>query len=272
MADILYKILREKKLEVAAARGKISRESLEEQIIGLSPCRDFYRTLTARNSRGINVIAEIKKASPSAGVIRSDFDPEELADIYQDCGAEAISVLTDERFFQGHLDYLRRVKEVVSLPILRKDFIIDPYQVYESRVAGADAILLIAEVLAPADLLDMMILANKLGLTVLLEVHELESLLQIVGMVGGLQPRYRLLGINNRDLKTMATDLSTSIRLSEFVEDKKELVSESGIRTREDVENLIQAGFCGILIGETLMRSDDIAVRFAELFNPKGDT
>lgn len=268
MAEVLNKILREKKLEVAVARENIPEEALREQLIGLAPCRNFYRTLTVRNPRGINVIAEIKKASPSAGVIRRDFDPAAIAHIYQDCGAEAISVLTDEVFFQGRLDYLKQVKESVSVPVLRKDFIIDPYQVYESRVAGADAILLIAEALKPAELMDLMILSNSLGLTVLLEVHELDSLLQYRSLVGWPQARYSLMGINNRNLKTMKTDLSTSIRLSEFVEDKNDLVSESGIRTRDDVENLIQAGFCGILIGETLMRSDDIAGRFTELFNP----
>ena len=272
MTDILHKILRAKKLEVAAAQKKIPIESLQEKIIGRPPCRNFYRTLTVRNPRRINVIAEIKKASPSAGVIRSNFDPVQLARLYQDCGAAAISVLTDEPFFQGRLDHLSLVKEAVSVPVLRKDFIIDPYQVYESRAAGADAILLIAEALKPAEVMDLMIMAHTLQLTVLLEVHELDSLLQFRSLLGWPLPHYSLLGINNRNLKTMKTDLSTSIRLCEFVENKNELVSESGIKTRADVENLIRAGFCGILIGETLMRSDDIPGKFAELFNPKGDT
>ncbi|MCP4710191.1 MAG: indole-3-glycerol phosphate synthase TrpC [Planctomycetes bacterium] len=271
MEDILNKILRSKKLEIMAAQQKIPLESLQEQVTGLSGCRDFYRTLTERHVRGINVIGEIKKASPSAGLICRDFDPEKLAGIYQECGVEAISVLTDEQFFQGRLDYLRLVKEVVSLPVLRKDFIIDPYQVYESRVAGADAILLIAEALGPAELKELMILARSLGMTVLLEVHELESLLEFGRMVGRGELYSSLLGINNRNLRTMKTDISTSLRLKDYAVDKNALISESGIRTRGDVEHLIQAGFCGILIGETLMSSDDIAGKFAELFNPKGE-
>ena len=271
MSDILFDILTAKKKEVADQRKKVALPDLQRQIEGLPRCRNFYRTMTKKNPRGINVVAEIKRASPSAGLMRADFDPVQLAQIYQAAGADALSVLTDEKFFQGRLEYLTHVKEAVSLPVLRKDFIIDPYQIYQSRAAGADAVLLIAEALSPGQLMDLMILANSLTLTVLLEVHELDSLLQVRSMVGWPQPCYSLLGINNRNLKTLEVDLNTSIRLSEFVDNKKELISESGVKQRRDVERLIEAGFCGILIGESLMRCGDVAAGFAELFGPRGE-
>jgi indole-3-glycerol phosphate synthase len=266
IAKVLAEIVATKRVEIAAAKERIPRAELQKNIRDLPKCRNFYRTLTRPHPRGVNVIAELKRASPSAGLIRPDFEPSRLAQEYEQAGADAISVLTDEQYFQGKLDYIRQVKKVVSLPVLRKDFIIDPYQVYESRTAGADAILLIAEALKPAEILDLLILANSLTLTVLLEVHEMESLLQYRSLVGFPQERYSLLGINNRDLKTMTVDLNTSLRLGDLVENKTELVSESGIKERRDVERLIAAGFHGILIGETLMRSENIDAKFTELF------
>jgi len=270
MSDILQKILNHKKKELALSSQTVPLPELQQRVIGLPKCRNFYRALTKKNQRGINVIAEIKRASPSAGLIREDFDPVELAHTYNSCGADALSILTDEHFFQGHLDYITQVKEVVSLPILRKDFIIDPYQIYEARAAGADAVLLIAEALDPAHLMDLMILANSLTMTVLLEVHDLDMLLRVRSMIGFPLEHYSLLGINNRNLKTMEVDLANSLRMIEFVEDNQPLISESGIHNRCDVEQLIKAGFSGILIGEALMRSPDIASRYAELFNPQG--
>ncbi|MBN2212103.1 MAG: indole-3-glycerol phosphate synthase TrpC [Sedimentisphaerales bacterium] len=266
MSDILEKILAVKRNEIDAAQERISMGDLQKQAAGMPRCRNFYQVVSKKNPRGLNVIAEIKKASPSAGLIRTDFDPVKLAQLYAELGADAISVLTDESFFQGHLDYLRQVKAAVELPVLRKDFIIDPYQVYEARAAGADAILLIAEALEPGKLMDLLILAQELTLSVLLEVHEMESLLQLRSLVGFPLGHYTLLGINNRNLKTMQTDLGNSLRLAELVDNKHELVSESGIKTRTDVERLMAAGFGGILIGETLMRADDIAAKFNELF------
>jgi indole-3-glycerol phosphate synthase len=173
-----------------------------------------------------------------------------------------------KQIMQGKLEYLAQVKAAVGLPVLRKDFIIDPYQVYQARLAGADAILLIAEALSPTALIDLMNLANSLTLTVLLEVHELESLTAIRSLAEFPKGCSHLLGINNRNLKTMQVDIGTSIRLSEFVDNKRELISESGIKERSHVERLIKAGFGGVLIGETLMRQPDIAVKFAELFGP----
>ena len=268
MTDILTTILKTKHTEIAAAKQRVPTDALIQQIADMPRCRNFYRALTGPHPRGINVIAEIKRASPSAGLIRPDFDPAKLAQLYQQCGAQAISVLTDREFFQGDLRYIEQVKQVVSLPVLRKDFIIAPYQIYESRAAGADAVLLIAEALEPARLMDLMILAGSLTLTVLLEVHGVDALLQLRSMIGFPQKGYSLLGINNRNLKTMKVDLAHSLRMSQFVDDKSILISESGIGQRSDVERLIEAGFSGVLIGETLMRSDDIAEKFAELFTP----
>ncbi|MBN1766680.1 MAG: indole-3-glycerol phosphate synthase TrpC [Sedimentisphaerales bacterium] len=269
MENVLGRIIAVKNKEVAAAKERAPLEELQAKVKDLPKCRNFYRAIAkGHREGGIHVIAEIKRASPSAGLIRKDFDPIKLGMIYQECGADAISVLTDESFFQGKLDYIARVKEVVDVPILRKDFIIDPYQIYEARVAGADAILLIAEAVPAGELMDMMILANSLHLTVLLEVHGLDSLLQVRSMIGFPQEHYSLLGINNRNLKTMEVDLSNSLRMKEFLEDDQPIISESGIKTRSHVEQLIQAGFRGVLIGETLMRSDNIAERYRELFNP----
>jgi indole-3-glycerol phosphate synthase len=267
MAKVLEDILAAKRAEIEVAKKRAPLDELQREIRDLPKCRNFYRTLTRRHPRGVNVIGEIKRASPSAGLIREDFDPVRLAQEYEQAGAEAISVLTDEPYFQGKLAYIAQVKEAVSLPVLRKDFILEAYQVYESRAAGADAILLIAEALKPAQIMDLMILANSLTLTVLLEVHEMDSLLQYRSLIGFPQERYSLLGINNRNLKTMTVDLNTSLRLGDLVENKSELVSESGIKSRQDVERLIQAGFNGILIGETLMRSENIAAKFTELFS-----
>ncbi len=267
MSDVLRHILDVKKEEVSHAAASVPIEELRARCEDLPCCRNFYQAISKKNPRGINVIAEIKKASPSAGLIREDFDPVDLARIYHECGADAISILTDEPFFQGHLDYLARVKETVPLPILRKDFIIDPYQIYQTRLAGADAVLLIAEAVPAGQIMDMMILANSLTLTVLLEVHEMESLLQLRSIIGFPLEHYSLLGINNRNLKTMEVDLGNSIRLAEFIGDGGPIISESGIRERRDVEQLIKHDFSGILIGETLMRSPDIAEKFHELFD-----
>jgi indole-3-glycerol phosphate synthase len=157
LANILDKIIADKKAEVELGRSQTTLEDFEEQILSMPKCRNFYKAVTKPNSRGINVIAEVKKASPSAGIIREEFDPVAIALAYQKSGAEAISVLTDEKYFQGRLEYIKQIKEAVDLPVLRKDFIIDQWQVYESRAAGADAILLIAEALKAGELMDLMI-------------------------------------------------------------------------------------------------------------------
>ncbi len=268
MANILDKIIADKRIEVERQKTQVPLKELRKEMGDMPKCRNFYKAVTKRNARFINVIAEVKKASPSAGVIRADFDPVAIAQIYEKCGADAISVLTDEKYFQGRLEYIAQIKAVVKLPVLRKDFIIDPYQVYEARAAGADAILLIADALKPGDLMDLMILANQLTLTALIEVHSMESLMSVRSMVGFPQKHYSVLGINNRDLTTMQVDLNTTARLADMVDKKKHLVSESGIKTRADVEKLIDIGVGAVLIGQTLCQSKSIKQKFEELFGP----
>jgi len=229
-------------------------------------CRNFYKAVTKPNPRGINVIAEVKKASPSAGIIREDFDPVAIAQTYEKCGADAISVLTDEKYFQGRLEYIEQIKQVVDLPILQKDFIVDIWQVYESRAAGADAILLIAEVLKAGELMDLMIAAAELTLTVLLEVHQADTLLMVRSLIGFPKKGYSVLGINNRNLVTLEVDLNTTSRLSQLVDNKNELVAESGVKSKADVEKLQSIGVRAVLVGQVLCESPNIEQKFGELF------
>lgn len=266
MANILDEIIEYKRTEVAERKKNTGVEQLAEQIASMPKCRNFYKAVTKPNRRGMNVIAEVKKASPSAGLICEDFDAIEIAKTYQSCGADAISCLTDEKYFQGKLEYINQIKAAVDLPVLRKDFIIDLWQVYESRAAGADAILLIADVLNKSEISDLMILAAELTLTVLLEVHGADRLLEVRSFVGFPKAGYSVLGINNRDLSTMKVDINTTARLSELLDDTNELVTESGIKTRADVEKLITVGVRACLIGQTLCQSGDIAAKFRELF------
>jgi len=200
----------------------------------------------------IALIAEIKKASPSAGLIRADFDPVEIARAYQAHGAACISVLTDRPYFQGGLEYLEQVRSAVDLPVLRKDFIIDPYQVFEARAAGADAVLLIAECLDDRALAELHACIMGLGMTPLVEFYEPENLTRVL-CIGT-----RLIGINNRNLHTFQTDLEHTIRLRERIPADRLVVGESGIRTRQDVERLAAAGVNAILVGESLMRQPEI--------------
>lgn len=264
--SILDDIIADKRREVASGKSRKSLERLKQEVAGLDKCRNFYKAVTKPNIRGINVIAEVKKASPSAGLISKNFDPVEIASLYERCGADAVSVLTDEKYFQGKLDYLSRVKETVELPILRKDFIVDKWQIYESRAAGADAILLIADVLQPGELMDLLICASELTLTSLVEVHQADTLLHIRSVIGFPKKGYSVLGINNRNLSTMDVDLNTTGRLMTFLEGKTKVVSESGIATRSDVEKLKDFGVAACLIGQTLCESDSIEQRFSELF------
>jgi len=266
MANILEKIIDDKRIEIEQRKVVTGIDQLEANISIMPKCRNFYSCVTKRNRRGINVIAEVKKASPSAGVIRADFDPVKIAQTYKQCGADAISVLTDEKYFQGKLEYIQQIKAAVDIPILRKDFIIDPWQVYESRAAGADAILLIAEALNHSQLSDLLILAGELTMTVLIEVHEADSLLKVRSMIGFPHRKYSVIGINNRDLTTMQVDINTAVRLADMIDNKRELVAESGIKTRDDVNKLKAAAINTVLIGETLCASPGIEDKFKELF------
>jgi len=266
LANVLDRIIADKRIEVCCRQSQKSLDQLKEQIGALPRCRNFYTAVTKPNLRGINVIAEVKKASPSAGVIRGDFDPVAIAQTYQRCGADAVSVLTDEKYFQGKLDYIDQIRRVVDLPVLRKDFIIDLWQVYESRAAGADAILLIAEALKPGELIDLMIAAAELTLTVLLEVHAADTLLAVRSLIGFPKRGYSVLGINNRDLTTMQVDLNTTGRLAGLLDNRNDLVAESGIKTRADVEKLRSVGVGAVLVGQTLCEHPDIEEKFGELF------
>jgi indole-3-glycerol phosphate synthase len=200
-------------------------------------------------------------------VIRADFDPVDIARQYEAGGVDAISVLTDEPSFQGKLEYIDQVRAAVKLPVLRKDFIIDPYQVYESRAAGADAVLLIAECLRTDEMIDLQILATELNLTCLIEVHDMDNLMRVRDQVIGFPHRsYSLLGINNRDLRTFKTDVGTTMRLADLVADKGVLISESGIEDQDDVRKLASEGVRAALVGESLMRADDIGAKIREMF------
>jgi indole-3-glycerol phosphate synthase len=268
MSDILREIIEHKRGEVRADRARVPLAEMKARAADADRPRNFFRAVTAPNpTRKINLIAEIKKASPSAGLIRDDFDPVALAHIYDEAGAQAISVLTDERYFQGRLEFLARVRQAVDLPLLRKDFIIDEYQVYESRAAGADAILLIAEALPVGQLIDLLILSTELNLSCLLEVHEAESVMRLRSLPGFPRKHFAVLGINNRDLRTMRTDINHTRRMMSLLEDEMPVVSESGIGTRADVEQMIAMGCAALLIGETFMRSEDVAAKVHELMN-----
>jgi indole-3-glycerol phosphate synthase len=266
LGNILDTIMADKRQEVRQRRAVTSLEALKERTAGMARCRNFYKAVTKPNRRGLNVIAEIKKASPSAGLIRADFDPVAIAQTYERCGADAISVLTDEKYFQGRLEYLEQVKQAVKLPVLRKDFIVDAWQIYEARAAGADAILLIADALTPGELMDLMITATELTLTILLEVHHADVLMGIRSLIGFPEKGYSILGVNNRDLTTMTVDINTTARLKDLVEDDAPIVAESGVKTRDDVERLISVGVRAVLIGQTLCEHPDIGEKFAELF------
>ncbi len=263
MQNILDEIVAHKQGEIQIAKEKRPADQLERQLTEAPPVRDFVAALSG--SEEIGLIAEVKKASPSAGLIREDFDPVAIAEVYEQHGASCISVLTDENFFQGHLDDLKAVRQAVSIPVLRKDFILDPYQILEARVAGADCVLLIAECLDDSQLRELYLYAAERGMESLIEIYEPENLDRVLK----LEPK--LMGINNRNLKTFVTDLNHSINLMKRVLKETLLVSESGIRDRNDVVRLQQAGVRGILVGETLMRSEDIGAKMEELLGKGND-
>ena len=257
MQNVLEHIIAHKRVEIEEAKRLRPVELLQQQLAAAPRVRDFHGALLAKKPMGL--IAEIKKASPSAGLIREDFDPVAIAQIYESHQAACISVLTDEHFFGGHLDFLTAVRQAVSLPVLRKDFLLDCYQVLEARVAGADCILLIAECLDNCRLRDLFFYASELGMQSLIEIYEPDNLEPVLK----LEPD--LLGINNRNLKTFVTDLEHSIRLSELVPPKTLLISESGIHSRDDVARLQNAGIRAILVGETLMGTPDIGKKLDQL-------
>lgn len=262
MGTILETIIQTKRQEVEAAKQARPSVDLEAAAARAGTPRDFYGAVT-RKGIGVHLIAEIKKSSPSAGLIRADFDPVAIAQAYEAGGAAALSVLTDRTYFGGELSFIEIIKRAVSLPVLRKDFIVDDYQVVESRAAGADAILLIAEVLSPGQVDAFSRRAAALGMASLIEVHDRSRLQAIRNLLS--PDRQTLLGINNRDLRLQRIDLETTRRLAETLPEGLPFVAESGIRTREDVRTLADVGATALLIGETFMRADDIAAKVREL-------
>jgi len=255
--NILEKIVWEKDREVASARERVSLEQLKKQVAELPATRDFLAALKAA-CRKPAVIAEVKKASPSKGVIREDFDPEAIARGYAAGGASCLSVLTDKQFFQGGFEVLVQVRQLVDLPLLCKDFILSPYQLYQARAAGADAALLIAAILTDADMAYLLKVARTLGLTALVELHDATELERVLALDG-----VQLIGINNRDLATFHTDLATTeglmARYGEQIRAKGcLLVSESGLFSRDDLDRVQSAGADAVLVGESLMRQEDV--------------
>jgi len=251
LATILDEIVSTKRVEIARAKERITTGELQRAIKDSPQVRDFFAPLAAGGS--IKLIAEVKKASPSKGIIRQDFDPVQIALAYESAGATCLSVLTDEPYFQGSLDYLRQIRAAVNLPLLRKDFILDSYQLLEARAAGADAVLLIAECLDDCNLRKLHNETLELGMSPLVEFYDPENLPRV--LAAGAQ----LIGVNNRDLRTFITDLGHTIRLREQVPLDAVLVGESGIHTRADVLRLQEAGVDAMLVGESLMAQDNIA-------------
>lgn len=253
---ILDQIVAKKRKEVEVRKRELPLMLIEDKVKSLSPTRNFKAAL---QNNSIKLIAEIKRASPSAGIIRDDFDPVQIASTYQENGAAAISVLTETEYFQGSLDHLRKVKQATNIPILRKDFIFDEYQIYESRVCGADAVLLIAAILELEQLSELVHLVQELGMTSLVEVHTEEELNKV------LMTEAKIIGINNRNLDTLEVDLSVTSRLRKLIPLDRIVISESGIRTREDMVKLESLKVNAALIGETLMSSEDIGRKVREL-------
>ena len=263
-ASVLQKIVKHKKGEVEARMALVPTAEVVARAEAAPPPRDFLAALQVPREGRAALIAEIKKASPSAGIIRPDFDPAQIARIYEENGAACLSVLTDEKFFQGHDDYLQAARNAVTIPVLRKDFTLYPYQVYEARALGADAILLIAACLSVQDMGRMLLDAHGLNMAVLVEVHtepELEAALEAIRAV----PNRAIIGINSRDLSTFVTDLGVVERLAALVPQGQLIVAESGLKTPADVARVAKAGARAILVGETLMRAPDIGAAVRDL-------
>ncbi|MCU0651670.1 MAG: indole-3-glycerol phosphate synthase TrpC [Candidatus Omnitrophica bacterium] len=255
--DALKEIIVKKQEKIILAKQQMPEEELKAKVQGLAVTRPFIEAIN--KPRQISLIAEIKRASPSCGVIREDFNPQAIAKIYEEAGAAAISVLTEEDYFLGSLNYLSEVKNTTGLPVLRKDFILEPYQVYESRLAGADAILLIADLLSKDKLVELMQIAETLGLDCLVEVHTEKELKKVLNL------KVPLIGINNRDLHTLEVDFKITERLFPLVSKDKIIVVESGIKSRQDTLFFKILGVNALLIGEAFMRATDIRRQVEEI-------
>lgn len=254
---ILDEIIENKKVEIEASKNSLPIELLKEQIKNALPARNFFEAIKPDGK--LKIISEVKHASPSKGIFREDFDPVRIARSYSNGGAAAISVLTDEKYFKGKLSYLKSIRENVETPLLRKDFIVDPYQVYESRYYGADALLLIVAALDQNSLTRLLELTHTLNMNAIVEVHDEEELDR------ALDADARIIGINNRDLRTFNVDLNVSIELSKKVSEGKIVIAESGIGSIRDIDNLRAQGVHVFLIGETFMKSPDPGQKLKEI-------
>jgi indole-3-glycerol phosphate synthase len=255
--DILKEIVQKKKEKVSLAKQQVCEEDLKLKIQNLPASRPFIESIS--KPRQISLIAEIKKASPSGGVIRQNFNLGEIAQAYKEAQVQAISVLTEEDYFQGNISYINEVKNLVDAPILRKDFILEPYQVYESRFYGADAILLIADLLSREQLTEMMQLAQSLGMDYLVEVHTEKELKKILNL------KVQNIGINNRNLHTLEVDFKTTEKLYPLIPKDKVVVVESGIKNHQDILFLKILGVNAVLIGEAFMEAPDIKKKVEEI-------
>ena len=260
MTSYLDKILSTKVLEVDQQKSLLNLDDIKLRIDDASPGKGFINAIQERNKKGlVSVIAEIKKASPSKGIIREDFSPTEIAKQYETNGATCLSILTDEKYFQGSLDYLKQVRTQVEIPLLRKDFIVDEYQIYQSKLYGADCILLIVSALTDNQLIEYKSIAEELSLDVLVEVHNQQELERILTM------NFSLIGINNRNLSTFEVSLETTRDLSSL-SGEATLVSESGIRNKKDIEEILSYGVLNFLVGESFMRAEDPGNELKKLF------
>ena len=260
MTSYLDKILSTKALEVDQQKSLLNLDDIKLRINDASPSKGFINAIQERNKKGlVSVIAEIKKASPSKGIIREDFSPTEIAKQYETNGATCLSILTDEKYFQGSLDYLKQVRTQVEIPLLRKDFIVDEYQIYQSKLYGADCILLIVSALTDNQLIEYKSIAEELSLDVLVEVHNQQELERILTM------NFSLIGINNRNLSTFEVSLETTRDLSSL-SGEATLVSESGIRNKKDIEEILSYGVLNFLVGESFMRAEDPGNELKKLF------
>lgn len=257
LPTILDEIVANKQIEIQSAKKRVPQSDLESQCKNVAGRPDFFKALTSSNE--VSLIAEVKKASPSKGLIRKEFNPVEIAAAYESSGASCISVLTDEKYFQGHLDFLHDISKQARIPLLRKEFVVDPYQVYEAKVAGASGVLLIAECLEETMLKELHDLIEELGMTPLVEFHEKENL-EVCLRIGA-----RLIGVNNRNLKTFETDLGHVISLRQQIPEDRAVVAESGIFTHDDVLRIRDANIQAMLVGESLMRQQEIGQAVRDL-------
>jgi indole-3-glycerol phosphate synthase len=258
---ILDRIIKSKKKILFKSKLECNISNLESVINKLPEPLNFKNVLIKQNINDIRIIAEVKKASPSKGIIREDFDPLKIARQYESNNAAAISILTESEFFMGKLEFLKEIKNAVNIPLLRKDFLFDPYQIYEARANGADAVLLIAAILEKSLLDELLSVVKKLSMNALVEVHTKDELKKV------LQTDAEIIGINNRNLKTFETDIQTSIDLMADIPESKIIITESGIKTKEDIRKLSKAGVDAFLIGETFMRADNPGEMLNEFIN-----